>query len=172
MIYCDKYPSPMGEITMLSNGKSLIGLHLQEQCGFHQYDKTLQSSELEVFKHTKQWLNLYFDRQIPPFTPHLHLEGSHFALSVWKILQTIPYGKTTTYKNIASIIAKQRNIPKMSAQAVGGAVGRNPIAIIIPCHRVIGTSNNLIGYTGGIQLKIKLLALEGNDMRNFQIPMK
>ncbi|MDE6885799.1 MAG: methylated-DNA--[protein]-cysteine S-methyltransferase [Helicobacteraceae bacterium] len=121
--------------------------------------KALQN--FSIFENTKMWLDIYFDNQIPPFTPPLKATGSSFALSVWEILLKIPYGKSSTYGAIAKIIATQRGLKKMSAQAVGGAVGANPIAIIIPCHRVIGSNGTLTGYAGGLDIKKKLLEIEG-----------
>ena len=113
-----------------------------------------------VLEQTVKWLNLYFSGQEPDFTPPLHLIGSEFRLAVWKMLLEIPYGQTTTYKELAGRIAEQRGIKTMSAQAVGGAVGHNPISIIVPCHRVLGTDGSLTGYAGGIDKKISLLTLE------------
>ena len=113
-----------------------------------------------VLEQTVKWLDLYFSGQKPDFTPPLHLIGSEFRLAVWKILLEIPYGQMTTYKELAGRIAEQRGIKSMSAQAVGGAVGHNPISIIVPCHRVLGTDGSLTGYAGGIDKKISLLTLE------------
>ena len=104
--------------------------------------------------------------------PPLHMLGSPFQISVWELLRKIPYGKTTTYGELAKCIAAKRNLPHMSAQAVGGAVGHNEISIIIPCHRVVGTNGSLTGYAGGLQKKIKLLTYEGVNMEHFFIPKK
>ena len=104
--------------------------------------------------------------------PPLHPIGSAFRQSVWKILLQIPYGQTTTYGEIARQLAKKQGRSKMSAQAVGGAVGHNEISILIPCHRVVGTSGSLTGYAGGIDKKIRLLELEHADMHRFFIPRK
>ena len=108
----------------------------------------------------KRWLDLYFGGQKPDFLPPLHPEGTAFQKSVWDILLEIPYGKTISYGEIAGHIALKQGISRMSAQAVGGAVGRNPISIIIPCHRVVGADVSLTGYAGGLDRKIKLLELE------------
>ena len=117
---------------------------------------------LFTFHSSLSWLDQYFSGKIPDFTPHIHLEGTPFQKEVWEILLTIPYGQTVTYKHIAQLIAKRRGLPpnKMSAQAVGGAVGRNPIPIIVPCHRVIGTDGTLTGYAGGLWRKQWLLEHE------------
>lgn len=127
----------------------------------HDRNKVKAPQNLSIFESTKMWLDMYFDNQIPSFTPPLKAAGSSFALSIWEILLKIPYGKSSTYGAIAKIIATQRGLKKMSAQAVGGAVGANPIAIIIPCHRVIGSNGALTGYAGGLDIKKKLLEIEG-----------
>ena len=132
-----------------------------------------QKDDIPVFVKTKKWLNRYFAGQKPsinelPLAP----SGNEFRQNVWKLLCEIPYGETTTYGELARKIAKQMNKTSMSAQAVGGAVGHNPVSIIIPCHRVVGTGGNLTGYAGGIDIKIKLLKLEGVDMSKFYDPSK
>ena len=113
-----------------------------------------------IFTLTKKWLDMYFSGEIPHFLPPLALQGSSFALLVWQELLKIPYGSTTTYATMATKIAQQRGLAKMSAQAIGGALKRNPISIIIPCHRVIGANGGLIGYAGGLEKKKILLRLE------------
>jgi methylated-DNA-[protein]-cysteine S-methyltransferase len=128
--------------------------------------------ELPVFKSIKQWLTVYFDGRIPAFTPPLAPTGSAFRKSVWDILCAIPYGETITYQDIAKMIAGQTGKAAMSAQAVGGAVGHNPISIIIPCHRVVGTDGSLTGYAGGIDVKMRLLTMEGADMNKLYVPPK
>ena len=130
-----------------------------------------EEKNLAVFDQTKHWLDLYFGGREPGFTPALNPVGSAFRRAVWEILLKIPYGQTATYGQIAREIAAARGLAKMSAQAVGGAVGHNEISIIIPCHRVVGTHGSLTGYAGGIDRKIKLLQLEGVDMRGlFTLP--
>lgn len=129
-----------------------------------------EEKNLAVFDQTKRWLDLYFSGREPGFTPALNPVGSAFRRAVWEILLKIPYGKTTTYGQIAREIAAARGLAKMSAQAVGGAVGHNEISIIIPCHRVIGAHGSLTGYAGGIDRKIKLLKLEGVDVRGLFTP--
>jgi methylated-DNA-[protein]-cysteine S-methyltransferase len=98
--------------------------------------------------------------KIPSFTPPIHLEDTPFRLAVWDLLSKIPYGEVVTYKELAGEIARQKGIPSMSTQAIGGAVGHNPISIIIPCHRVVGSDGSLTGYAGGIDKKRSLLTIE------------
>ena len=126
--------------------------------------------ENKIFDETKKWLDIYFSREEPKFTPKLNIKGSELRKDVWKILLEIPYGKTLTYKAIAEKLVMSEKYKKMSAQAVGGAVGHNPISIIIPCHRVVGASGSLTGYAGGLDRKVKLLELEGVDMNKFFMP--
>ena len=157
-----KYPSPIGSITNSSNGTALTGLWLDGQKYFAQtlsggYEEKL----LPVFEETIKWLDIYFSGEIPDFTPELSIHSTPFRKAVWDILMTIPYGQTMTYGEIAEILAQQTGKKKMSAQAVGGAVGHNPISIIIPCHRVVGADGNLTGYAGGLDRKSFLLELEG-----------
>ncbi len=159
MKYKYKYNSPIGEITMLSDGKYLTNLWIKGQPEI--YGKFEESEDLEVFNKTIKWLDEYFQRKKPKIKIPIKLEGTDFRKMVWDILLKIPYGQTITYGEIAQKIATTRNIRKMSAQAVGGAVGHNPISIIVPCHRVIGTNGSLTGYAGGIHLKTKLLEIEG-----------
>ena len=137
-----------------------------EQSGY------FEEKNLAVFDQTRRWLDLYFSGREPGFTPALNPAGSAFRRAVWEILLKIPYGKTTTYGQIAREIAAARGLAKMSAQAIGGAVGHNEISIIIPCHRVIGAHGNLTGYAGGIDRKIKLLQPGGVDMRGFLRPRR
>lgn len=166
MKYTYHYDSPLGGITMASDGESLSGLWFDGQKYFgaglaaDEEEQTESGEILPVFKETKKWLDIYFDGKEPDFTPRLHLQGSPFRMEVWEILLKIPYGKTTTYKEIAERVAAQRGIPSMSAQAVGGAVGHNPVSIIVPCHRILGTDGSLTGYAGGVEKKKSLLALE------------
>ncbi len=165
MIYTYYYNSPLGKITMASDGSSLIGLWFDGQKYFK--DNIMGKSEekkLEIFEQTSKWLDIYFSGKEPAFTPKIKLTGTPFRNEVAKIMLMIPYGKTMTYGKIAQKIAKQKGIDKMSAQAVGSAVGHNSISIIIPCHRVIGTNGSLTGYAGGIDRKIKLLKIEKADI--------
>ncbi len=173
MIYTCAYSSPLGGITLASNGNSLTGLWFDGQKYFGAtLPQEYEYKDLPVFRETNRWLNLYFDGCIPDFTPPLHFHTSPFRQAVWEILLTIPYGQIMTYGEIATLIAKQQGRPSMSAQAVGGAVGHNPISLIVPCHRVIGANGSLTGYAGGIDKKISLLHLEGIETSNLFVPTK
>lgn len=158
-VHCVK--SLLGDLTMSSDGTALTGLWLDGQ----KYDRATLSEEKEekylpIFQQTKEWLDIYFSGEEPDFMPQLCLKGTEFRMEVWEILKKIPYGKTMTYGEIADMIAKKHGKTKMSAQAVGGAVGHNPISILVPCHRVIGSDGSLTGYAGGVDKKAKLLELE------------
>ena len=128
--------------------------------------------ETPILKEAKRWLDVYFTGREPDFMPPLHPIGSAFRQSVWEILLQIPYGQTVTYGEIARQLADRQGLAKMSAQAVGGAVGHNEISVIIPCHRVVGANGSLTGYAGGVDKKAALLKLERADMSNFFIPKK
>lgn len=130
------------------------------------------SQETTILAKAKQWLDVYFSGKEPQFMPPLHPAGSAFRQAVWQILLQIPYGQTITYGEIAGRMAGMQNILRMSAQAVGGAVGHNEVSIIIPCHRVVGTNGSLTGYAGGIDKKIELLKLEHTDMSHLFVPKK
>lgn len=173
MQYTNYYHSPIGNITLASNGDKLTGLWFNNQ-KYYANTLTLEHEEknLPIFDQTKKWLDIYFHKKEPNFTPPLYLNASPFRLAVWEILRAIPYGKTITYGEIAKKIAIQQKVQSMSAQAVGGAVGHNPISIIIPCHRVIGTNGSLTGYAGGINKKISLLLIEGLDIQKLGITKK
>ena len=165
MKYFSHYKSPFGDITMAGDGEYLTGLWFDGQKYFGStIGMENEEKWLPVFERTARWMDLYFAGQCPDFCPPLNLTGSDFQKSVWKILLTIPYGSTMTYGEIARIIADQKGLSRMSAQAVGGAVGHNPISVIVPCHRVIGSNGNLTGYAGGIELKMKLLKLERQEL--------
>lgn len=158
--------SPMGEITLSGTSKGLTGLWLPGQRGsVATLSPDISPGNLPVFEETVRWLELYFQGNIPNFTPDLNPQGSKFRQRVWELLLKIPYGETVSYGDIASVIAAERGISRMSAQAVGGAVGHNPISIIIPCHRVIGSDGSLTGYGGGLDKKIRLLGIEGIPYR-------
>lgn len=161
MEYIHHYSSPLGGITIAGTETAITGLWFDGQKYFGDtLSPRCEEKDLPIFEQADLWLNIYFSGKAPDFTPTLFLNATDFRKAVWKILLKIPYGKTTTYGNIASEIAKQRGIPHMSAQAVGNAVGRNPISLIIPCHRVVGADGSLTGYAGGIDKKAKLLELE------------
>ena len=159
--YIHHYNFPLGIITLASNGESLTGLWFEGQKYFpHKLISESIESELPIFKQTVKWLDIYFSGGVPDFTPPISLNTTPFRKAVYDILLTIPYGQTMTYGEIANIIAEQNGVGRMSAQAVGGAVGHNPVSIIIPCHRVVGADGSLTGYAGGLDRKIELLKLE------------
>lgn len=173
MEYIHHYESPLGAITMASDGEALIGLWFDGQKYFADcLESEYEEKMLPIFEQADQWLSIYFSGQQPDFTPMLSMKTTEFRKAVWEIMLSIPYGKTMTYGEIADRIAKQKGLQKMSAQAVGGAVGHNSISLIIPCHRVVGTNGSLTGYAGGIEKKVKLLELEGADMGSFFVPKK
>ena len=168
MYYISKYNSPLGGITVASDGEALSGLWFDGQKYFADRlikkefgEQSTDGLKVPVLKETEKWLDIYFSGKVPDFTPDLNLNGvSSFWKRVWKILLKIPYGKLTTYGQIAKKIEAETG-KRVSAQAVGGAVGHNPISIIVPCHRVIGFNGNLTGYAGGLDKKVKLLRIEG-----------
>ncbi len=175
MNYLTSYSSPLGMITMASDGEKLIGVWLEGQKYFTEtvIKPVVENDELKIFISTKQWLDRYFAGEKPKISElSLDPSGGEFRKIVWDILCEIPYGETITYGEIAKIVAIKMNKKSMSSQAVGGAVGHNPISIIIPCHRVVGANGNLTGYAGGIDKKIRLLEHEGVDMSKFSIPTK
>lgn len=174
MYYCVTYKSPIGSLLLVSKENNLIGLWMYNQKYFCPLkEQPVEDSENAVLKKAVSWLDEYFrgnkpDISLLPLAP----EGSEFRKEVWDILCTIPYGEVMTYGQIADIIAERHGKAKMSAQAVGGAVGHNPISVIIPCHRVVGTNGSLTGYAGGLIKKITLLKHEGVDTDSFIIPTK
>ena len=161
MTFIQHYDSPLGDILLAADEVGLTGLWFEEQ---RHYAATLpaetQTKETPALMEGRCWLDIYFAGNEPDFAPPLHPMGSAFQLSVWHILLEIPYGATTTYGAIAKRLAKERGLSQMSARAVGSAVGRNPISLIIPCHRVIGRNGRLTGYAGGLHRKAYLLAME------------
>ncbi len=175
MIYTANYKSPVGNILLASKDNKLIGLWIEEQKYYlsNIKDEIKQCEDNKILIETMIWLDKYFNKEKPDIKElDLNPIGSDFRQEVWKILCDIPYGKVTTYNDIAKQIAEKKGIKRMSAQAVGGAVGHNPISIIIPCHRVVGTNGSLTGYAGGIDKKIYLLEHEGVDMKNLFMPKK
>ena len=160
MIYTALYTSPLGGITLASDGIALTGLYFDGERDFPDLSAA-HKKDLPVFGEAVKWLDLYFAGKEPHFMPALSPDGTTFQQAVWEILRTIPYGETTTYGAIAKRLEKSTG-KRMSAQAVGGAVGRNPISILIPCHRVIGANGSLTGYAGGLTRKEYLLRLEGS----------
>ena len=162
MDYKWHYDSPLGGITLASDGEALTGLWFDGQIYFADtMSDDLKKEELPIFVQTCHWLDIYFSGKEPDFTPRLKMNATPFRKAVWEVLLTIPFGKTMTYGDIAKLIAQNRGVSQMSAQAIGGAVGHNPISLIIPCHRVVGPKGNLTGYAGGLDKKVKLLRLEG-----------
>ena len=153
MDWLNHHTSPLGDITLSGDGDALTGLR------FGRYGDG-REKDLPVFDTAKRWLDVYFRGIAPDFTPPLNLRGSEFRKAVWEILLTIPFGKTMTYGQIAA-----RFSSRMSAQAIGGAVGHNPVAIIVPCHRVLGANGKLTGYAGGLDKKVGLLELERSQER-------
>ena len=161
MDFISHYTAPLGRMTLASDGSALIGLWFDGQKLF---GATLASesaeAELPVFAEAKRWLDRYFSGGQPDFTPPLAPRGSPFRQAVWALLRQIPYGQVTTYGALAKTLAGARGLPHLSAQAVGGAVGHNPISLLLPCHRVVGADGSLTGYAGGLDKKAALLQLE------------
>lgn len=173
MQYTCRYDSPLGGILLAADEVGLTGLWFEGQKYFALYlDKNHVQKDMPVFNLAKKWLDIYFSGSEPDFKVPLHFTGSVFQNEVWEILYAIPYGQTMTYGQIAQLLAKKKGLPRMSAQAVGGAVGRNEISVIVPCHRVVGSSGSLTGYAGGIDKKIELLKLEGAFESRFFVPKK
>ena len=173
MQYTSHYASPLGDILLAADEIGLTGLWFEGQKYFALYlDKEHEERVIPIFDKAKDWLDVYFSGKEPDFTVPLHFTGTDFQNEVWGILCTIPYGRTMTYGEIAKQIAVKKGLPRMSAQAVGGAVGHNEISIIVPCHRVVGANGSLTGYAGGIDKKIKLLQLEKVDMKPLFAPKK
>ena len=161
MQYTTFYESPIGRMLLAADDTGLTGLWFEGQKYFARcLDRETEEKELPVFAEAKRWLDIYFSGKEPDFTPPLHFTGTDFQKEVWEILCAIPYGQTMTYGAIADQLAKKRGLSRMSAQAVGGAVGHNNLSIIVPCHRVVGSDGSLTGYAGGIERKTFLLNLE------------
>jgi O-6-methylguanine DNA methyltransferase len=170
MVWTFPYNSPIGSITLASDGESLTGLWFDGQ----KFDRATvressrENGDLPVFKSAVKWLDIYFSGKAPDFTPPLKIEGSDFKKAVAKIMLEIPFGRTKTYGDIAKELARTFHRKAMSAQAVGGAVGHNAIAIIVPCHRVLGKGGKLTGYAGGLERKIFLLKNEGLSASDYK----
>lgn len=161
MKYRKMYNSPLGIIHLASDGEFLTGLWFDGSRDSSKQIEEYELKDLEIFEDTIKWLDIYFIGENPNFIPKYKIDNmTPFRKRVIEIMLEIPYGKTITYNDIAKQIAKERGISKMSAQAVGGAVGWNPICLIIPCHRVMGAKGKLTGYGGGIENKVKLLEIE------------
>ncbi|MBO3723837.1 methylated-DNA--[protein]-cysteine S-methyltransferase [Actinomyces bowdenii] len=188
MHYYSHYHSPLGPMTMASDGKHLTGLWFDGQ----KHDRAtldeqaVQEEDLPIFQETRQWLDAYFGgpaggpqpspqqssrpSTAPLTAPALAVDGSPFRRMVLEILRSIPSGQTMTYAQIAAQVAQRTGRERVAAQAVGGAVGRNPISLIIPCHRVVGSSGNLTGYASGVDHKRRLLEMEGADLSSMFMP--
>lgn len=165
MYHLGFYNSPIGEILLASDSVGLVGAWFEGQK--HYADLDLCDAVVMDDKFiisSKEWLNNYFNKTENNANVSLHLIGTDFQKEVWNILLTIPYGKTITYKDIASFLAKNHGISKMSARAVGHAVGKNHLSIFLPCHRVVGSNGKLTGYAGGIDRKKYLLNLEKSEL--------
>ncbi len=161
MIYTAYYDSPLGRMLLAANNEALTGVWFEGQKYFAETleDNSVQGKN-DIISDTGRWLDIYFSGREPDFTPVVRMKGSDFRRSVWNILMDIPYGQTVTYGEIAKMTAIKTGNKRVSAQAVGGAVGHNPISVIIPCHRVIGADGSLTGYAGGTEKKKRLLDLE------------
>lgn len=173
MLSTSEYSSPLGKVLLAADEAGLCGLWFEGQKYFpSNLEKERKGEPLPVFTEAKRWLNIYFSGREPDFKVPLHVAGSLFQKDVWELLLAIPYGTTTTYGQLAERLAEKRKISRMSAQAVGGAVGKNPISILIPCHRVVGKDGSFTGYAGGIHRKNELLKLEGALKDEFFIPKR
>lgn len=175
MYYTTDYQSPVGALTLASDGENLVGLWIEGQKYFAGTisEEMEKREDLPVFQTVRDWLNRYFAGERPAVSELLLCPaGSGFRQEVWRILCEIPYGSVITYGEIAKRMAGKMGRDNMSGQAVGGAVGHNPISIIIPCHRVVGSNGSLTGYAGGISVKVKLLEHEGVDMSQLFVPRK
>ena len=162
MDYICHYDSPLGGITLLSDGEAITGLWFDGQKHFGAaLHGAPEEKPLPILEEAVNWLTLYFSGKDPGFTPRLSVSATPFREAVWDTLRTIPFGQVVTYGEIAARLAGKRGAGTVSARAVGGAVGRNPISLIIPCHRVVGANGSLTGYAGGIDKKRFLLSLEG-----------
>ena len=171
MTFTQHYGSPLGSILLTADEMGLTGLWFDGQKHFAR-DLPAQHTEQDtpVLSEAKRWLDVYFSGREPDFLPPLRYDSTPFRRLICEIMLTIPYGSTMTYGQIAAEVARRQGLANMSAQAVGGAVGHNPISLMIPCHRVVGTNGSLTGYGGGIARKVKLLELEHADMHRFFVP--
>ena len=173
MNYIYTYKTPVGFDDMLlgSDGAFLTALCFEHSRDVRKIEHG-EPKDLAIFEQTVRWLDIYFSGKQPDFTPAYKIDATPFRQAVIERMLRIPYGQTVTYGSIAAELAAERGLARMSAQAVGGAVGFNPICLIVPCHRVVGASGSLTGYGGGIRNKIALLKLEGCDMTAFTVPKK
>lgn len=168
-----KTPNNFDNMLMNSDGKYLTGLWFIDSKDAAKHIINCEEKDLPIFRETVKWLDIYFSGKNPEFTPKYKiLNLTPFRQEVTNIMNSIKFGETMTYNDISKVIAQKRGLEKMSAQAVGGAVGWNPICIIIPCHRVVGTNGSLTGYGGGIKNKVALLTHEKNDMNKYFVPKR
>lgn len=175
MLCTDKYFSTLGELTLACDDEALVGLWLDRETALEGMGSAPADDcpDAPLLKLAREWLDAYFAGKRPgigglPLAP----AGTPFQQLVWRLLCAIPYGECVTYGDIAAEAATALHKERMSARAVGGAVGRNPVSIIIPCHRVVGAGGNLTGYGGGIAKKMRLLEMEGADMHRFSLPRR
>lgn len=161
--------TPLGAVWLAADETGLCGLWFK---GSRHAPRVLPGGRggEHAIEAARRWLAVYFSGRRPDFTPPLHLTGTAFQQAVWRRLLVIPYGTATTYGALAADLARERGLAQLSAQAVGGAVGRNPVSLVVPCHRVVGASGSLTGYAGGLERKAALLRLEGLDMARFHFP--
>lgn len=175
MTYQYRYQTPenFSNMIMNSDGEFLTGLWFEDSRDSSKNIIDCEEKDLAIFSKTSKWLDIYFSGKNANFIPKYKIKNlTPFRQEVMDIMNSIEYGNIVTYNDIAKIIAKKRGLKRMSSQAVGGAVGWNPICIIIPCHRVVGTNGSLTGYGGGIKNKVELLKLEGNDMSQYFVPKR
>ena len=173
MQYTAAYQSSVGDVLLAADETGLTGVWVEgEKFYALSLDPEHEERETPIFAITRRWLDIYFSGHEPDFMPPVHMIGSEFRRCVWELLLQIPYGTTVTYGDLARQVARRRGLRRMSAQAVGGAVGHNEISIIVPCHRVVGTNGSLTGYAGGVDKKRRLLELEGVDMEKFFVPAR
>ena len=181
MLYKKLYKSLIGDILIVFDEEALLGLYLERQKEFEEKLRDIDIVEVneeilsysreedyKILKTTENWLDKYFSREDPDFIPPVKVNGSEFRKDVWNILLKIPYGETRTYKEVGESLLAGGKYERVSNQAVGGAVGHNPISLIIPCHRVIGSDGSLRGYAGGVDVKRKLLELEREEKEYFK----
>lgn len=173
MQYTGRYLSPLGGIFLASDGDALTGLWFDGQKYFARtLEKAHEEMETPAFAAARRWLDIYFSGGKPGFDVPIRPAGTPFQIRVWRILRSVPYGGTISYGGIAARLAAESGGGMISARAVGGAVGRNAISVIVPCHRVVGADGGLTGYAGGIPRKIALLRLEGGRREDFSAPEK
>lgn len=172
MHYVTRIETPLGRLVAASDGVAVVGLWFEGQAHFGAtLDETRErADDLPVFEDLRRWLNTYFEGRDPGPHPACSPKGTPFRLAVWRELAKVPYGSTVTYGELGRRVAHELGRDSWSARAVGGAVGHNPISILLPCHRVVGADGSLTGYAGGVETKAALLALEGVDVGGLRLP--